>query len=76
MMQIDQPLIGFLAAMADSDFSAPFYIAGFFQLTLFLLGMFKKFANRIWYKVSIGIALLILPAMLLVGFYFAIQPVA
>lgn len=26
MMQINQLLIGFLAAMADSDFSAPFYI--------------------------------------------------
>ena len=33
------PLEGFLAAMADSDLSTPFYVAGLFQMTLLFLAV-------------------------------------
>ena len=70
------PLEGFLAAMADSDLSTPFYVAGLFQMTLLFLGVSKTISSQSWYRVLVGIALLILPVLLAVGVYFAMQPVA
>lgn len=70
------PFEGFLAAMADSDLSAPFYVTSLFQMTLLFLGVSKTISSQSWYRVLVGIALLILPTLLVFGIYFAMLPVA
>lgn len=70
------PLEGFLAAMADSDFSIPFYVASLFQVTIFFLGISKTIRCKFWFRVLAGIALLVFPILLALGAYFAMIPVA
>ena len=70
------PWQGLLAAMADSDFSYPFYILSAFQLVLLGIGMSQSMRATLWYRFLIGMALLALPALLGAGYYFSVQPVA
>ena len=70
------PFEGLLAVMADSDFPAPFYFAALFQVTLLILGISKTIGSQFWYRALVGSALMILPALLAIGVYFAMQPPA
>lgn len=54
--------------MADSAFSLPFYLLGALQVLLFCLGASRE--ESAWFRAATGLALLGL------GFYYAIQPVA
>ncbi|WP_317205435.1 hypothetical protein [Janthinobacterium sp.] len=62
--------------MTDSAFSLPFYLLGAVQVLLFCLGASRGVREAAWYRAATGMALLALPALLGLGFYYAIQPVA
>lgn len=67
---------GFLAALADSSVSAVFYLAAGYQLIVLGLGFFRGARQARWYSLAAGVSHLVLPMFLLVGFYYAIRPVA
>jgi cell division protein FtsX len=70
------PLEGYLAAMSDSQFSWIFYLIAFFQVSVAVMHLTKKFrSSKILTIVTIA-SLLIFPALLIIGFYFATRPVA
>lgn len=70
------PFQGFLAAMADSQFSGIFYIAAAFQMTLLIAGFFKGVRRHSMLVTLVAISQLILPVLLAFGFYYATRPVA
>jgi hypothetical protein len=70
------PFQGFLAALADSGFSAAFYLAAGYQLVVLGLGCFAGVRRTRWYALTAGLSHLLLPAFLLVGLYYATRPVA
>lgn len=67
---------GFLAALADSSFSAAFYLAAGYQLAVLVLGCFRHVRRTRWYALVAGVSHLLLSMFLLVGFYYAARPVA
>jgi hypothetical protein len=67
---------GFLAALADSSFSATFYLAAGYQLVVLGLGYFRGVRLTSWYALAAGVSHLLLCMFLLVGFYYATRPVA
>jgi hypothetical protein len=67
---------GFLAALADSSFSAAFYIAAAYQLGVLVLGCFPSVRRARGYAVAAAVSHLLLPAFLLAGWYYATRPVA
>lgn len=67
---------GFLAAMADSQFSGIFYFAAVFQMTLLIAGFFKRARRHSLLVALVAISQLILPVLLALGFYYATRPVA
>lgn len=70
------PFQGFLAALADSDFSAIFYIAALYQLVVLALGCVARFRATSAYAVAAGMSHLLLALFIAAGFYFATRPVA
>ena len=70
------PFQGFLAALADSSFSATFYIAAVYQLGVLGLGCFPSLRRARWYAVAAAVSHLLLSVFLLAGFYYATRPVA
>lgn len=70
------PLEGFLAAMADSQFSWLFYLIAVFQTSVAACHLIKGFRNRRISTVLMVISSLIVPALLIIGFYYATRPVA
>jgi hypothetical protein len=70
------PFQGFLAALADSDFSAVFYIAASYQLLVAGLGCFARVRVKKWYLIVAGVSHLLLPIFLVMGVYHATQPPA
>jgi hypothetical protein len=70
------PLEGFLAVVADSQFSWLFYLIAFFQVSVAVCCLKKSFRNSRVAIILIIISSLLIPALLVVGFYYAIQPVA
>ncbi|MFS2017038.1 hypothetical protein ACL58G_15210 [Massilia sp. GER05] len=67
---------GFLAALADSSFSAAFYLAAGYQLIVLGVGCFPEGRRARWYALAAAVSHLLLPMLLLVGFYYATRPVA
>lgn len=67
---------GFLAALADSEFSALFYIAALYQLGILALGFVPRVRASGAYTAAAAVSHLLLTAFLAVGFYFATRPVA
>jgi hypothetical protein len=70
------PFQGFLAALADSSFSAAFYLAAGYQLAVMGLGYFPRVRQARWYVLAASVSHLLLTAFLLAGFYYATRPVA
>jgi hypothetical protein len=70
------PFQGFLAALADSSFSAAFYLAAGYQLVVLGLGCFRGVRLTKWYALAAGVSHLVLSMFLLVGFYYATRPIA
>lgn len=70
------PFQGLLAAMADSQFSGPFYVAAMFQIALLIACFSKRVRSHAMFAVLVAISQLILPALLVLGFYYVTRPVA
>lgn len=70
------PFQGFLAALADSEFSALFYIAALYQLVVLGLGLVPRIRDTAAYSAAAGVSHLLLTLFLVAGFYFATRPVA
>ncbi|KGF79154.1 hypothetical protein IA69_25840 [Massilia sp. JS1662] len=67
---------GFLAALADSRFSAAFYVAAAYQLGVLGLGCFPGVRRARWYAAAAAVSHLLLSVFLLAGWYYATRPVA
>jgi len=70
------PFEGFLAALADSEFSALFYIAAVFQLGVLALGFVPRVRASKAYAAAEALSHVLLTAFLAAGFYFATRSVA
>jgi hypothetical protein len=70
------PFQGFLAALADSEFSALFYTAAVFQLVVLALGFVPRVRTSKAYATATALSHVLLTAFLVAGFYFATRPVA
>lgn len=70
------PFQGFLAALADSEFSALFYVAALYQVVVFGLGFVPRIKRTRAYAAAAGVSHLLLTLFLVAGFYFATRPVA
>ncbi|MCK9193755.1 MAG: hypothetical protein M0P19_07760 [Nevskia sp.] len=70
------PFEGFLAAMADSQFSWVFYLIAFFQTSITACHLIKIFRNNRIANILMVISSLIIPVLLIVGFYYATRSVA
>lgn len=70
------PFQGFLAALADSDFSAPFYLIAMYQLVILVLNFKASIRNSISYRIALVMALAALSAVLALGVFFAMRPPA
>lgn len=70
------PFQGFLAALADSDVSAAFYIAALYQLVILALGFSPRIRATRAYAAGAGVSHMLLALFLVAGFYFATRPVA
>ena len=70
------PFQGFLAALADSSFSAAFYLAAAYQLGVLGAGCFPSLRRARWYRVAAAVSHVLLSGFLLAGVYYATQPVA
>lgn len=70
------PFQGFLAALADSEFSALFYIAALYQLVVLALGFVARVRATAAYSLAAAVSHMLLTAFLVAGFYFATRPVA
>lgn len=67
---------GFHAALADSSFSAAFYLAAAYQLGVLGLGCFPSARRTRWYAATAAVSHLLLSVFLLAGWYCATRPVA
>ena len=70
------PLQGFLAALADSGVSAPFYAAAAYQLAILALGCSARVRATRGYAFAAGVSHVLLAGFLATGFYYATRPVA
>jgi hypothetical protein len=70
------PLPGYLAALADSDISAVFYIAALYQLMVLGLGLVHRVKRTTWYAAMAAVSHLLLTAFLVIGFYYATRSAA
>lgn len=70
------PLQGFLAAMADSQFSWIFYLIALFQVSIAAIHLTKRFRSSRIATPAIIVSSLMVPALLIIGFYYATRAVA
>lgn len=70
------PFQGFLAALADSDVSAPFYFVALYQLVVLALAFVPRIRATPAYALAAGISHALLAMCLAAGFYYATRPVA
>lgn len=69
------PFEGFLAAMADSQFSGIFYAVAIFQIAVLAAGLSERARRHPMLAVLIVISQLILPVLLAFGVYYATRPI-
>lgn len=69
------PFQGFLAAMADSQFSAIFYVVAIFQIALLVAGFSERARRHPMLAMLVVISQLILPTLLAFGVYYATRPI-